>query len=66
MSTNILAISGSLRNASLNSALLRAAEELSPAGTAFRYASIGDIPHYSSDLDGDHRPLAGRAHPRLR
>ena len=47
----IIGISGSLRAASFNSALLRAASESVPAGTTVEIASIRDIPLYDGDLE---------------
>ncbi|MCP2342136.1 NADPH-dependent FMN reductase [Actinomadura rupiterrae] len=56
----ILGISGSLRTDSYNSALLRAARDLAPAGVALDiYAGLRDIPPYDMDLDTpDRRPAA--------
>ena len=51
--SNILGIAGSLRKASFNAALLRAAAALSPAGTAVEIASIAGIPLYDGDLEAD-------------
>ena len=45
-----LAISGSLRAASLNTAALRAAAELAPEGVGIDLASIADIPLYDDDV----------------
>lgn len=45
----ILGIAGSLRAASYNAALLRAAAELSPAGTRIEIGSIAGIPPYDDD-----------------
>lgn len=47
----IVALSGSLRQASYNSALLRAAATLVPAGVSIEIASIHDIPLYDGDLE---------------
>ncbi len=53
----IFALSGSLRDGSFNTALLRAAEELAPADVEFdHYERLGDLPHYNQDLDGDDPP----------
>ncbi len=47
---NVLGISGSLRQASYNTALLRAATELAPKGMRIQIADIGAIPAYDEDL----------------
>jgi len=50
----ILAISGSLRRGSSNSALLLAAARLAPPGTTvILYSGLGDLPHFNPDLDGE-------------
>ncbi|UNZ20981.1 NAD(P)H-dependent oxidoreductase [Streptomyces sp. 891-h] len=50
--TTVLAISGSLRADSYNTALLRAAKALAPAGvTLDLYDGLRDIPPYDLDLD---------------
>jgi chromate reductase len=47
-----LAISGSLRAASSNTALLEAARALAPAGLAVElFAGLGELPHFNPDLD---------------
>ncbi|HRM73787.1 MAG TPA: NADPH-dependent FMN reductase [Paracoccus sp. (in: a-proteobacteria)] len=46
--TTILGLSGSLRRASFNSGLLRAAAELAPAGTTIRQGSIREVPLYDA------------------
>ena len=45
-----LAISGSIRAASLNTAALRAAAELAPDGVGVDIISIADIPLYNDDV----------------
>jgi NAD(P)H-dependent FMN reductase len=50
----IIGISGSLRRGSYNTALLRAALELAPAGVAIEVASIQGIPLYDGDLETEH------------
>ena len=49
----ILAISGSLKSTSTNSALLRAAEAVARVGTTFTYfdRQIGELPHFRPDAD---------------
>ena len=50
----ILAISGSLRAASYNTALLRAAAELAPEGVDIElYQGLDRLPHYNEDHDTD-------------
>jgi chromate reductase len=54
----ILAISGSLRAASYNTALLRAAAELAPEGVEFElYDNLEALPPYNEDRDTDTPPL---------
>jgi len=53
----ILAISGSLRADSYNTALARAAAELAPAGVEIElYSRLGEIPPYDADVDDDEAP----------
>src|SRR6266850_2040968 len=52
----IVGLSGSLRKASFNAALLRAAVELAPAGLVVEMASIVGIPLYNADVDRDGTP----------
>ena len=48
----LLAISGSLRAASSNSSILRAAELLVPAGVVLEhYNDLGRLPHFNPDLE---------------
>ena len=54
--TQILGLSGSLRAASFNSALLRAAAGLMPAGTNFEIGTIAGIPLYDGDLEAQAGP----------
>ena len=49
--TTLIGLSGSLRQASFNSALLRAAVELMPAGVELRIGSIRGIPLYDGDIE---------------
>jgi chromate reductase len=53
----IIAISGSLRATSLNTAVLQAAARLAPAGMRIEiFEGIGSLPFFNSDLDGDRLP----------
>ncbi|WP_105102886.1 NADPH-dependent FMN reductase [Microbulbifer pacificus] len=54
----ILAISGSLRQSSFNSAALRVAEELAGDGASFTFADLSGIPLYDQDLRDKHVPEA--------
>jgi NAD(P)H-dependent FMN reductase len=50
----VLAISGSLSAASSNTALLRAAAGVAPAGVEVElYDGLGGLPHFNPDLDRD-------------
>jgi chromate reductase, NAD(P)H dehydrogenase (quinone) len=49
--THIIGISGSTRRGSFNSAVLRAAAALMPAGSELRIESIADIPLYNGDVE---------------
>ncbi len=51
MTKTILGLSGSLRRASFNSGLLRAAAELAPEGVTVQIGSIRDVPLYDGDLE---------------
>lgn len=53
----ILAISGSLRAHSSNTAILHLLTKLAPATVAIKiYEGIGSLPHFSPELDGDNAP----------
>lgn len=52
--TTLVGLSGSLRRGSYNSALLRTAAGLAPAGSTLDIASIRDIPLYDGDLETEH------------
>jgi chromate reductase, NAD(P)H dehydrogenase (quinone) len=53
----VLAMSGSLRRASNNTALLRAAQRNGPPGLSIDlYTGLADLPPYNQDHDGDHTP----------
>jgi chromate reductase len=49
--TTIVGISGSLRRASFNTSLLRAAAENAPGGVTIEIASIREFPLYDGDLE---------------
>jgi chromate reductase, NAD(P)H dehydrogenase (quinone) len=54
LSMRILAISGSLRAASSNTALLHAATALAPESIEVTvYSGLADLPHFNPDLDGE-------------
>lgn len=58
---SLLAISGSLRAASSNTSILRAASKLAPDGIKIIPCySLGDLPHFNPDLDGAAAPPAVR------
>ncbi len=55
--TRILAISGSLRAASSNTALLGAATTLAPENIQIAiYGGLGNLPHFNPDLEADQPP----------
>lgn len=56
-SGGLLLISGSLRRHSTNTAILRTAQTVAPAGTvAVLYEHLGDLPHFNPDDDTDQPP----------
>jgi NAD(P)H-dependent FMN reductase len=57
----IIAISGSLRAGSFNTALARAAAGFAPAGCTIELASIREIPLYDGDLEVQGMPAAVEA-----
>lgn len=58
---HILAISGSLRAASHNSALLRAARRLAPADMVVDvFSGIGDLPLFNPDIEANDPPSVAR------
>ena len=57
----VLALSGSLRKGSYNTAALRAAQELAPDGMSIEIASIADIPFYDADLQAQGFPPSVQA-----
>jgi chromate reductase len=56
---SILMISGSVRDGSVNSAVIATAVELLPDGTtAVVYDGLGELPHFNPDVDQDPLPRA--------
>ena len=55
---NVTAISGSLRQGSFNTALVKAAQELAPSGMSITRADIGDIPIYNGDVQDQGFPVS--------
>lgn len=55
---NILGISGSLRQASFNTALLHAAQELAPAGMNITIHRLHDLPMFDQDVEEQGDPAA--------
>ena len=56
---HVLGLSGSLRKASFNTGLLRAAREVAPNGMEVSIYDIRDLPFYDGDLEeaGDPGPV---------
>ena len=53
----LLAISGSLRAASSNTAVLQAASRLAPPDVTIElYRQLGDLPHFNPDFDNERLP----------
>ncbi|MGP3698827.1 NADPH-dependent FMN reductase [Rhodobacter sp. NSM] len=52
--TRIFGISGSLRRASFNTGLLRAAADLAPEGVEIEVRSIAGVPIYDGDMEAEH------------
>jgi chromate reductase len=62
----VFAISGSLRAASINSALLRAAERLSPPEVEVRlFRTAGELPLFNPDLEAYLPPQVARLHAEI-
>lgn len=56
MTYNLLAVSGSLRKASYNTALLRAFKELAPEGASVEITDIHGLPVFNQDDEKEHFP----------
>lgn len=54
----VVALAGSLRRASFNRALVRAARELAPAGMSLEQVEIGGLPFYDADVEAAGDPPA--------
>jgi chromate reductase len=52
-SYNLLALSGSLRKGSYNTALLRAFKERAPAGVTIEFLEIGNLPLFNQDNESN-------------
>ncbi len=60
--TRLLGLAGSLRDASFNRALLRAAVELAPSGVQITtFDELGALPFYDGDVEAAGEPIAVRA-----
>src|SRR6516165_1156659 len=62
----VLAFVGSLRRASINRGLLRAAYEVGPAGMTFAGFNCGELPHYNADDEADPPAPARNLRERVR
>ncbi len=63
----ILAVSGSLRESSFNTSLLRAAIEAAPEGVELElWEGLADLPLYDEDLDTEDAPESVRRLRRTR
>ena len=64
---DIVALSGSLRHGSLNTALLRQAQHLAPPGMRVEIITgLGDIPHFNEDEEAPTPEAARRLRERVR
>ncbi|HUW29733.1 MAG TPA: NADPH-dependent FMN reductase [Sulfuriferula sp.] len=64
--THILAISGSLRSASLNTTLLRAAARLAPSGMRIElFGELGMLPLFNPDIEAADPPTVANFRARL-
>ncbi|MBI5018241.1 MAG: NAD(P)H-dependent oxidoreductase [Deltaproteobacteria bacterium] len=64
--TSVLALSGSLRKASYNTALLRAARELAPEGMTVEIYTLERIPPFNLDLENDMPPAVLELKEKIR
>jgi chromate reductase len=61
---HILGFAGSLRRASYNKGLVRAAAEVAPSGITVQFLEIGDIPLYNQDVEDAGDPASVAAFKR--
>ncbi|TCV97374.1 NAD(P)H-dependent FMN reductase [Luteibacter rhizovicinus] len=62
----LLAISGSLRAASTNTALLKAASMLAPSGTSIElYRDLSHLPHFNPDMESPLPSIVAELHARI-
>ena len=54
----VLGISGSLRKASFNTGLVRAAREIAPEGMGITLFDIKDLPFYNGDVEAEGDPAS--------
>jgi NAD(P)H-dependent FMN reductase len=67
MTVRLLAISGSLRTVSSNTALLRAVALLAPEGMEVRlYGGLGELPHFNPDLEASEPPAVSDLRAQVR
>lgn len=65
-SVSVLAISGSLRQASLNSALLRAVARLTPADTNVTlFNGMGELPLFNPDIETPEPPVVAKLRTQI-
>ena len=57
-SVKVLALVGSLRNGSLNKALVEAAAEVAPEGLEITIFPLNDLPPYNTDIEMDGMPAS--------
>ena len=57
-SLHVLGISGSLRKASFNTGLVRAAQEIAPDGMEITVFDIKDLPFYNGDIEAQGDPAS--------
>jgi chromate reductase, NAD(P)H dehydrogenase (quinone) len=63
----ILAISGSLRQVSSNTALLKAAIALAPPNIEIKlYGGLNDLPHFNPDLEPTEPPSVTDLHTQIK